>query len=161
MLLEALIAILIFSMGILAMIGLQAAAVKLSGDAKYRSDANLLANQLIGQMWVSDHTPAILQAAFQGGPQTPTVTDGASYTAWVNNVAAALPGVSGVAANQPVVTVTTVNPIAPATSTSSVVSVVLLWKSPTEPVATDTLCGVADHAAAHCYISTAQIAQIL
>ena len=61
MLLEAFIAILIFSMGILAIVGMQASAVKSSADAKYRSEASLLANELIGQMWVSDRTRAASQ----------------------------------------------------------------------------------------------------
>lgn len=51
MLLEALIAILIFSLGILAVIGLQAQSIRNSSEAKYRSDASYLANQLIGRMW--------------------------------------------------------------------------------------------------------------
>lgn len=51
MLLEALIAILIFSLGILAIIGLQAQSIRNSAEAKYRSDAAYLANQLIGRMW--------------------------------------------------------------------------------------------------------------
>jgi type IV pilus assembly protein PilV len=162
MLLEALIAILIFSMGILALIGLQAASIKLSGDAKYRSDASLLANQLIGQMWVSNRSPATLQANFQGGPQTPAVTNGAAYTAWVADVAAALPGVSGVAANQPTVTVLTQTPAAPATSTSSLVTIHLFWKSPSEqPALPGTfLCGVTmpnPSYASHCFITVAQI----
>ena len=50
-LLEALIAILIFSMGVLAIIGLQAAMVKNTSDAKYRADAGYIAQQRIGQMW--------------------------------------------------------------------------------------------------------------
>jgi type IV pilus assembly protein PilV len=52
MLLEALIAILIFSMGILAIVGLQAASVKFTTDAKFRTDASMLASQTLGQMWV-------------------------------------------------------------------------------------------------------------
>ena len=51
-LIEALIGILIFSIGILALIGMQAAAMKNTTDAKYRSEAAFLANQIIGQMWV-------------------------------------------------------------------------------------------------------------
>jgi len=51
MLLEALIAILIFSLGILAVIGLQAQSIRNSAESKYRSDASFLANQLIGRMW--------------------------------------------------------------------------------------------------------------
>lgn len=50
-LLEALIAILIFSMGILAIAGLQAAMIKNTSDAKYRSDAAFIAQQRIGLMW--------------------------------------------------------------------------------------------------------------
>lgn len=51
MLLEGLIAIVIFSLGILAIIGLQAATVKQTTDAKFRLDASFLANQSIGTMW--------------------------------------------------------------------------------------------------------------
>lgn len=52
MLLEALIGILIFSIGILAMLGMQAIGMRATIDAKYRSEASYLANQVIGQMWV-------------------------------------------------------------------------------------------------------------
>ncbi len=51
-LLEALIAILVFSIGILALIGLQAFAVKSSADAKYRADAAYVAGQIISKVWV-------------------------------------------------------------------------------------------------------------
>jgi type IV pilus assembly protein PilV len=51
-LLEALIGILIFSMGILAIVGLQAASIKVTADAKDRTDASFFANQALGQMWV-------------------------------------------------------------------------------------------------------------
>lgn len=51
MLLEGLIAILIFSLGVLAMIGMQAVSVSQTSQAKYRVDASLLANKLIAQMW--------------------------------------------------------------------------------------------------------------
>ncbi len=49
--LESLIAILIFSMGILALVGLQAAMVKNASDSKYRADASFIAQQRLGQMW--------------------------------------------------------------------------------------------------------------
>ncbi|MFZ4537509.1 type IV pilus modification PilV family protein [Propionivibrio sp.] len=74
-LLESLIAILIFSMGILALVSMQAVAVNASSDAKYRSDATLLANELIGRMWVSDRTLLTLQTNFAN----PT---GTAYQAW-------------------------------------------------------------------------------
>ena len=49
--LEAMIAILIFSLGILAMVGLQASIVKNTTDAGYRSEANYIAQQELGRMW--------------------------------------------------------------------------------------------------------------
>ncbi|MEW6164076.1 MAG: hypothetical protein AB1642_03345 [Pseudomonadota bacterium] len=51
-LLEALIAILIFSAGILALIGLQAASMKNTTQAKTRIDASLVASQRLGQIWI-------------------------------------------------------------------------------------------------------------
>lgn len=50
-LLEALIAILIFSMGVLAIVGLQAAMIKNTSDSKYRAEASYIAQQRIGAMW--------------------------------------------------------------------------------------------------------------
>jgi type IV pilus assembly protein PilV len=51
--LEALIAMLIFSMGILALVGLQAAMIKNTSDNKYRADASFLAQERIGRMWAN------------------------------------------------------------------------------------------------------------
>jgi len=51
-LLEGLIAILIFSIGILALVGLQATSMKNTTQAKTRIDASLIANQRLGQIWV-------------------------------------------------------------------------------------------------------------
>ena len=124
MLLEGLISILLFSIGILAIVSLQAASIKMVGDAKYRSDASLLADQLIGQMWASDRTTTTLQGNFSSTPA------GTLYTNWVNSVNAALPGVSGVAANQPTVVFTT---NALTASPSSIATITIYWNSPNEP----------------------------
>ncbi|MBI1173809.1 MAG: type IV pilus modification protein PilV [Sideroxydans sp.] len=51
--LEALIAILIFSVGILALVGMQATAINNVSDAKYRADAGFLTDQIIGMMWAN------------------------------------------------------------------------------------------------------------
>jgi len=48
---EALIAILIFSMGILALVGLQATMLQNTTASKFRSDASYIAQQRIGLMW--------------------------------------------------------------------------------------------------------------
>ncbi len=50
-LLESLIAMLLFSMGILALVGLQAAMVSNTADAQYRSVASYLAQQKLGELW--------------------------------------------------------------------------------------------------------------
>lgn len=50
-LIEAMISILIFSMGVLAIVGLQAAMIKNTADSKYRADASYIAQQRIGLMW--------------------------------------------------------------------------------------------------------------
>lgn len=51
-LLEGLISVLIFSIGILALVGLQAASMKNTTQAKFRVDASHVASQRIGQIWV-------------------------------------------------------------------------------------------------------------
>lgn len=50
-LVEAMISILIFSMGVLAIVGLQAAMIQNTTDSKYRADASYIAQQRIGQLW--------------------------------------------------------------------------------------------------------------
>ena len=61
-LLEALIGILIFSFGILGIVGLQAQAIRLTNDAEYRAEAVYLANSLISQMWTEN--PAVIASKY-------------------------------------------------------------------------------------------------
>jgi type IV pilus assembly protein PilV len=148
MLLEALIAILIFSLGILGIVGMQASAIAASRDAKFRSDAGLLANELVAQMWSGNRDGAALVANFQGSAGFVTAipendptrcsdrpgTDGLVYCLWFNNrVIDALPGVI---ANPPIVTVVPGNPgVGGVPQTSSLVTVRVRWMSPNEAVA--------------------------
>src|SRR2546430_16737962 len=53
-LLEALIGILIFALGVLGIVGLQAASLRTTTDSAMRAEAVFAANQLIGQMWADD-----------------------------------------------------------------------------------------------------------
>lgn len=62
-LLEALIAVLLFSMGVLALVGLQAAMMKNTEDSKIRSDASYLIQQRLGLMWANPD-PTNLAANF-------------------------------------------------------------------------------------------------
>ncbi len=56
--LEALVAILLFSMGVLALVGLQAAMIKNTSDSKFRAEASFIAQQRIGLMWSNPSNPA-------------------------------------------------------------------------------------------------------
>lgn len=50
-LIEALISVLIFSMGILALVGLQTAMLKNTSESKFRAEASFIAQQRLGEMW--------------------------------------------------------------------------------------------------------------
>ncbi|MDO8990889.1 MAG: prepilin-type cleavage/methylation domain-containing protein [Sideroxyarcus sp.] len=52
-LIEAMVAILLFAVGVLAIAGLQAAMVKNSSDSKFRAEASYRAQQKIGEMWAN------------------------------------------------------------------------------------------------------------
>jgi type IV pilus assembly protein PilV len=137
MLLEVLIALLIFALGVLGLVGLQANAVKQSGQAKYRTDATLLANELIGTMWVADRSFAALTASYS------SAGNGAAYQAWKARVVGAMPGAG---AHPPLVTVTQIAPLpalvaavpagpAVGLTSSSTVAITLYWKAPADPAA--------------------------
>ena len=133
MLLEALIAILVFSLGVLGIVGMQASAIGASRDAKYRADAGLLVNELVGQMRSGDRIGSTLQTNFQGdgnqvGP-TNVLTDGPLYTAWQTRVATMLPGT---VANPPIVTV--VPGVVGPPATSSLVTITVFWGAPNDPL---------------------------
>lgn len=51
-LLEALIAILIFSFGVLALAGLQASMIQNTTEAKYRAEAAFIAQDKISEIWI-------------------------------------------------------------------------------------------------------------
>ncbi|MDH6167926.1 type IV pilus assembly protein PilV [Variovorax boronicumulans] len=58
-LLEVLVSILLFSLGILGLIGLQARAISLSTDAQDRNRAALLANDVASAMWLGKSVAAV------------------------------------------------------------------------------------------------------
>lgn len=129
MLLEVLVALLIFAIGILGLIGMQAVSIKLTADSKYRAEAAMHADQLINQMWADDRTNAILKANYD------STVGGGKFTEWLSQVQAAgtgLPGATG--ANAPTVTI----------DADNVVMVSIFWKAP-------------DEAAAHRYVTVARL----
>lgn len=52
-LIEALLGILIFSLGILALVGMQASAISAQSDARYRIEAANLTEQLLNNIWLN------------------------------------------------------------------------------------------------------------
>ncbi len=96
MLIEALVAILLFTLGIIAVMGLQANSVAQVSQSKYRTDASYLANQIIGKMWVD-----------QGNLANYATAGATPRAAWDGVVAATLPQGAGIiAVNGSVITVT-------------------------------------------------------
>ena len=127
MLLEALIAILIFSLGVLGVVAMQASAVSASRDAQYRAIAGQLAEELIGQMLSGNRDGATLRTNFQGSAGfvtsfaannanfcTDSTTDGLLYCRWYNMRVLATgdlhSGLPGVQTTPPIVTVTPGSP---------------------------------------------------
>lgn len=82
-LLEALVAILVFSLGILGTLGLQVSMNNEQTSAKLRSDASFLASGLIGSMWLDVANLNSYATANCGGY--------ARCLEWRNKVAANLP----------------------------------------------------------------------
>ena len=132
MLIEALIAILIFSIGILAVVGMQGMAIKTVTESRSRSEAAFFASQLLSQMWIDQNiSPAgantsnitVVNYDYQGGVSVPPrVSD------WVTQVTTgprALPGANQ-AGVRPKITVTN------ATAAGATVKIELFWQLPEE-----------------------------
>jgi type IV pilus assembly protein PilV len=134
-LLDAMIAILIFSVGILGMVALQGAATKLAGDAQYRSNAAMFADQVIAQMWGdynSSGNGALLATDYS--------TNGAKYKTWASAMdcsqSTLLNCLPGVTANKPTIVVKNTVIYSPDDSTtlvpSSLVTVTVSWQAPND-----------------------------
>ena len=86
-LLEGLLAILLFSVGMLSLLMLLSASLVETGNARYRSEASLLASDLIAQMWTGDRSLTELRARF-------TEPKSEDYQRWLAAVHSRLPGTS-------------------------------------------------------------------
>ena len=130
MLIEALIAILIFSIGILAVVGMQSVAIKNATESKHRSEAAFLAEELMAQMWIDQNinpvskinTSNVNNANYNYGGSG---TVPARLTDWVGRVNARLPG-STQPGVMPKVTIT--NP----TASGATVKIEIFWQLPEE-----------------------------
>lgn len=126
MLLEALISIAVFSIGVLGLIGLQSAAIKNTDEARQRAVAAFYANQIIGSMWADVRSQANLltyahNAADAGCGSFPASPSANTKVGdWVAAVQKDLNGAT--AANLQQINV----------DPSNVVVVTLCWKNPGE-----------------------------
>jgi type IV pilus assembly protein PilV len=121
LLLEALIGILLFSIGILAVVALQASATKAVTEAKFRSDASFLADQLVGQIWANRANATTY--AYVGGTAPPVLAN------WIGLVNARLPNSI---VYPPAVKVTPTAYAGPPTYTANQVTISLFWQLPDE-----------------------------
>ncbi len=144
-LIEALLGILIFSLGILSLVAMQTAAVSAQSDARYRIEAANLADQMVSEIWlnIDRTTAATVQASlatfqlnatgaradcnFSGGSSGLAPGDSPANSLvdnWVNTVSAPGTGLPGATASMQQITVTT------GAGSFNQVSVTLCWQSP-------------------------------
>jgi type IV pilus assembly protein PilV len=119
-LLEALIAVLVLSLGTLGIAGLAARALRDAGDAHWRGEAAGLATSTLARMWTED--PSTLASRYDSS------AGGAGFREIVA-AASRLPGVSSTR-NVPVVAVRE-----DAFGTSPRVTITLFWQGPGDVVA--------------------------
>lgn len=87
---EAMISILLFSIGVLAIVGLQASMVKHTSESKFRVDASYIAQQRVGTMWADPANLASylesntdISSLLPNGRRT-TTQSGNQYTVTIN-----------------------------------------------------------------------------
>ncbi len=93
-LLEVLIALLIFSFGVLGIVGLQANMNIRSTEARQRAEAAVLANEIIGRMWIAK---AIDRDLYQYRENLDCEDDGTDdpqpvLASWLEKLVATIPG---------------------------------------------------------------------
>ena len=111
-LLEALIALLIFALAVLGLVGLQASMTRASSGAKYRADAAYLASDLVGLMWTDSRNLARYDAD--------TCDQHAPCLGWRQRVSERLPAGTGTASVS--------------TTAPGQVTVRVTWQAPSEDV---------------------------
>lgn len=113
-LIEGLLSLIIFSIALIGLLSLLSAALVESGNARYRTEASLLASDLVGRMWSGDRSLTSLQGRFGNATAS-------EYQQWLQRVQATLPG-AGLAANTPTVAI----------DTDRNVTITLGWQAPGE-----------------------------
>ena len=129
-LVEAMVAVVIFAIGILGIVAMQARSTQMMTDSLFRAQAAQLATELLSEMWTSDPSQRVQQFASAGG--------GIRYVQWHSRFAAGANALPGSVANPPVVTVQTNQlplPTVPVSNyTMTDVTVTVFWQRPGAPV---------------------------
>ncbi len=113
-LLEGLLAVVLFSIGLLAILRLLTASIVETGNAQFRSEASLLASDLISQMWTGDRSYDGIHDRFGDAKAD-------DYQRWLTSVQQRLPGVTATA-NAPSVSI----------DSERNVTVTVYWRSPAD-----------------------------
>jgi type IV pilus assembly protein PilV len=121
-LVEVLVAVVVFALGVLGLVRLQATAVKMSTDARQRAEATFLVDQLLARMLIADRTKA---AEFNHRPVVGSTcapsgasSDNALVKDWLAQVQATFPRASA-SAQQVIVS----------GANADIVTVRLCWKN--------------------------------
>lgn len=126
-LIEALIAILLFSIGILGVVATQARSVQMLSEATLRSQAAQHATDLIAEMWLTD--PAQREALYASASATPV-----RYQAWKQRLESGARALPGAADAPPQVVVNTIqtpySSLSVGSQTVSAVTVTIFWTPP-------------------------------
>ncbi len=116
LLIEALIALLLFSIGMLGLIGMQAAAAKVAADSQYRAEAGMHVDHLLSEMRSSGNPQTLAVDYVAGGPR---------LQAWIDRIQDPATGLPGA---------TTVPPTVTIVGTPAIITVTVSWQAPGETV---------------------------
>ncbi len=117
-LLETLVALVVFSVGLLGVVALQARSIQLSVDGEDRNRAAVMADEIISQMWTSSVGGG---SSTCGGTTVCAVQlTSADFAAWNARVASVLPGGAGSVS---------------APDANGLITVQISWRPPSRPAA--------------------------
>lgn len=114
-LISALMSILIFSVGIMAMLGLMTAVMIETGNTQYRIKANEIASNTISMMWVGERSVAKLKEKY-------AKPEGEGYKIFFSIVKSSLPGIT-TEKNKPSIDI----------DNKGLINISIKWQTPSDP----------------------------
>ena len=151
-LIEAMVAILIFTIGVIALMGVQAVAIRTTSDTKIRMDAEFFVDQLLSEMAIDARATAVGAAPNINGEtrigelnvprlaaRYASASTGPGFQRWRDRLFNATAGLPG--AEEPIITVTDLSaggnltPTVTAFRNAARVDVIVLWRGPKDPAA--------------------------